>query len=42
VKDVVYQSLSPTEFEEKWKKVMTAIGFQNDSWFIQIYKLRDK
>lgn len=42
VKAAVYQSLTPAEFEESWKILMQEIGYQNDSWFIQLFEIRDK
>lgn len=42
VKEVVYQSQTRGEFEEKWTKLMDDLGKENDPWFRGIFELREK
>lgn len=42
VKQVVYQSLTTQEFEERWMRLKAYIGYQNESWFLDLYQIREK
>ncbi|XP_078177501.1 protein FAR1-RELATED SEQUENCE 4-like [Carex rostrata] len=42
VKEVVYNSQTRGEFEEKWIKLMDDLGKENDPWFRGIFELREK
>lgn len=42
VKDVFYGSLTPSEFETNWNKLMAEIGYQNDPWFTSMLGIRHR
>lgn len=42
VKEIVYQSHTPMEFEDRWTSLMEEIGYSNDTWFKNIFSIREK
>lgn len=42
VKEILYQSHTPMEFEDRWTSLMEEIGYSNDTWFKNIFSIRDK
>lgn len=36
---VVYDSLTPVEFDKKWLEVMSYIGYDDDPWFSHIFEI---
>ena len=40
-KSCVYNSETPTEFEQGWKSVIHDFGLENNSWLSHLYDIRD-
>lgn len=40
VKSVVYGSITTQDFEERWPNLRGYIGYQDDTWFDGLYKIR--
>jgi zinc finger SWIM domain-containing protein 3 len=42
VKYVVYGSVTKKEFEDRWGELMNKLGYEDDSWFNELFQMRDR
>jgi hypothetical protein len=42
LKSVVYGSVTKEEFEDRWCQLLKKLGYEHDSWFNELFRMRDK